>query len=72
MNSTVLALLMLTGLNALPERPPASPPEVQATRAVSPFQPSDQASRLAVKGREPKEGLQLRLARHIAVATAAP
>lgn len=77
MNSTVLALLLLSGLNALPERPAATPPEPPAAlavspRAVSPFQPSDQASRLAAKGRLPQERLQLRMEQRIAVATAAP
>lgn len=72
MNSTVLALLLLSGLNALPERPTATPPEPPAIRAVSPFQPSDQASRLAAKGRLPQERLHLRLEQRLTVATAAP
>lgn len=70
MNSTVLALLLLTSLNALPERPPASQPE--AVRAAMALQPSDQASRLAAKGRLPQERLQLRMEQRIAVAAAAP
>ncbi len=71
MNSTVLALILLTSLNALPERPTATPPEPSAVPAVSPFQPSDQISRLVAKGRLPQERLQLRLEQRIAVATAA-
>lgn len=70
MNSTVLALLLLTSLNALPEQPAASQPE--AVRAVIDLQPSNPASRLAAKGRLPQERLQLRMEQRIAVATAAP
>ncbi|MFN3593742.1 MAG: hypothetical protein ACK4TK_03540 [Thiobacillaceae bacterium] len=72
MNSTVLALLLLTSLNVLPERPTATPVAPPAVAAVSPFQHSEQRSRLAAKGRQPQERLQLRMEQRIAVATAAP
>lgn len=77
MNSTVLALLLLAGLNALPERPTATAAEppaayVVAPPAVSPLQPSDQTRRLAAKGRLPQERLQLRMEQRIAVVTATP
>jgi hypothetical protein len=61
MNSTVLALLLLSGLNALPERPSPLPQEVAVARAAMPLQATDQATRLAAKGRLPQERLQLRM-----------
>lgn len=66
MNSTILALLLLSGLDALPERPMPTPQAV--VRASSAFQPTDQATRLAAKGRLPKERLQLRMADRLTVA----
>lgn len=68
MNSTVLALLLLSGLNALPERPVPPAQETALARAPSPFQATDQATRLAAKGRLPQERLQLRMEHRIAVA----
>lgn len=68
MNSTVLALLLLSGLNALPERPVPSPQESALVRASSPLQATDQATRLAAKGRLPPERLQLRMDHRMAVA----
>lgn len=68
MNSTVLALLLLSGLNALPERPVSPSQETALVRASSPLQATDQATRLAAKGRVPQERLQLRMAHRIAVA----
>lgn len=66
MNSTILALLLLSGLDALPERPLQTPPAV--ARAWYASQPTDQATRLAAKGRLPKERLQLRMADRLTVA----
>lgn len=66
MNSTILALLLLSGLDALPERPLPTPPAV--VRAASAFQPTDQATRLAAKRRLPKERLQLRMADRLTIA----
>lgn len=66
MNSTVLALLLLSGLDALPERPMPTPQAVE--RASLSLQPTDQATRLAAKGRLPRERLQLRMADRLAVA----
>jgi hypothetical protein len=68
MNSTVLALLLLSGLNALPERPLPSPQDTAVVRPSSPFQATDQATRLAAKGRLPQERLKLRMDDRIAVA----
>jgi len=68
MNSTVLALLLLSGLNALPERPVPPSQETSVVRASSPFQATDQATRLAAKGRLPQERLQLRMDDRIALA----
>lgn len=68
MNSTVLALLLLSGLNALPERPVSPPQETTLARASSPYQATDQATRLAAKGRLPQDRLQLRMADRIALA----
>lgn len=68
MNSTVLALLLLSGLNALPERPVPPSQESGFVRASSPFQATDQAARLAAKGRLPRDSLQLRMDDRIAVA----
>lgn len=68
MNSTVLALLLLSGLNALPERTAPPSQETAVVRVSSPFQATDQATRLAAKGRLPQEGLQLRMDHRIAVA----
>jgi hypothetical protein len=68
MNSTVLALLLLSGLNALPDRPVPSPQETASVRASSPFQATDQATRLAAKGRLPQWHLQLRMDQRLAVA----
>jgi hypothetical protein len=72
MNSTVLALLLLTGLNALPEQPTAPSPQPPAVGAVSSLQPLAEASRWAAKGRRPQERLQLRMEQRIASATTAP
>ncbi len=69
MNSTVLALLLITSLNALPERPPR--PDHPLVLAPSPFQASDQATRLAAKGRLPRERLELRMSERLALADAA-
>lgn len=68
MNGTVLALLLLSGLNALSERPVPPSPETAVVRASSPFQATDQATPLAAKGRLPQERLQLRMDNRIAVA----
>lgn len=68
MNSTVLALLLLSGLNALPERPVPSPQESVLARTSTPFQGTDQATRLAAKGRLPQDRVQLRMDQRLAVA----
>lgn len=72
MNSTILALLLLTGLNALPKQPTATSTQSPAVGVVSSFQPLDEASRWAAKGRRPQERLQLRMEQRIASATTAP
>ncbi len=68
MNSTVLALLLLSGLNALPERPLPPAQESASLRAASPFQATDQATRLADKGRLPQGRLQLRMEQNVKMA----
>lgn len=68
MNSTALALLLITSLNALPQRSLPAAQEGTPVSAVSPLKATDQASRLAAKGRLPQDRLQLRLADHLALA----
>ncbi len=68
MNSTVLALLLVTSLNTFPDRAQPAPQGPVRAPAPSLLKATDQASRLAAKGRLPKAGLQLRLDDRIALA----
>lgn len=73
MNSTVLALLLLAGMNGLPDRSglPTRDPARQERFAQSVLrQPTDQATRLAAKGRLPQDRLRLRMDERLVLAQA--